>query len=265
MIPRQWILSALIVWHVTAVLIRALPDPGQLPGFAPSQPTEGWRGVVTTGLDAVGLAVVPVTRSLADAVRTIRPPVDAYIRLTGVSQAWGMFSNPPRVDQYLRVRYYVRPHEGRPWMATQLVWPAHREYQVRLLQSFRDSYLDKAFSVATDLFHQRRKPAQLRPDTRPEELPDDLAPIARYYSRIFAQRLPPGERIVRTEVWTGEAPNTPPGRERDEQALNRRRAVLQAYYEGVVEERFRVRPYPPYHGGEREADIYWLLEYFEES
>ena len=151
-------------------------------------------------------------------------------------------------------------------MATQLVLPAHREDQVRLVQSFRDSYLDKAFAVALADFQAHRKPALIRPDTRSEELPDDLAPIARYYARIVAQHLrSPGDRIVRTEVWAGEAPNTPPGREYDEQVLNIRRAVLQVYYEGVVEQRLNVPPYPPYHGAEREADIRWLLEYFEES
>ena len=95
---------------------------------------------------------------------------------------------------------------------------------------------------------------------------NDLAPIARYYSRLFAQRLrSSGDHVVRTEVWSGEAPNTPPGQPRDEQMLNNRRAVLQAYYEGVVEERVAVPPYSPYHGAENEADIHWVLEYFEES
>jgi hypothetical protein len=72
-------------------------------------------------------------------------------------------------------------------------------------------------------------------------------------------------RIVRTEVWFGAAPNTPPGQQRDEQVLNARRAVLLGYYEGVIEERVFVPPYPPYHAAQREADIEWLLEYFEES
>ena len=88
----------------------------------------------------------------------------------------------------------------------------------------------------------------------------------RYYARIVAQHVrSPGDRIVRTEVWTGEAPNMPPGREPDEQVRDARRAVLQEYYQGVIEQRLDVPPSPPYYVGEKEADIQWVLEYFEES
>ena len=266
MTPRQWLLSVLIAWHMTAVFLGALPDPNALPGFERAQPATGWLGAVTTGLDAAGAAWAPVPRALGWLVRPLRPPFSAYIRMTGLGQSWAMFSNPPRVDQYLRVRYYIQPASGREWMATQLVLPAHREDEVRLAQAYRDSYLDKAFAVALAGFQTNRKRTLIRPGTRSEELPDELAPIARYYRRVFAQHLrSPGDRIVRTEVWSGEAPNTPPGHEPDMQVLNRRRAVLQDYYEGVVEQRLDVPPHPPYHGAENQADIHWLLEYFEES
>jgi hypothetical protein len=222
--------------------------------------------VVTAAADAVAAALVPVPHFLGRAVRPLRPPFDVYIRMTGQLQTWAMFANPPRVDEYLRVRYYVRQKEGRLWMATQLLSPSHREDQVRLVQSFRDSYLDKAFAVALAEFRAHRQPALVRSNTRPEELPDDLAPIARYYTRVFAQRLRlPADRVVRTEVWAGSAANTPPGRQPDEQFLRLRRDVLRGYYEGPVERGLNVTTYPPYHGLEREADIDWLLEYFEES
>src|SRR5262245_61831684 len=113
MTRRQWLLSALIVWHVTAVLIQALPDPGALPVFGPARPGRGWTGVVTAATDAVAAAWVPGAHFLGRAMHPLRPPFDVYIRMTWQLQTWAMFSNPPRVDEYLRVRYYVRQKEGR--------------------------------------------------------------------------------------------------------------------------------------------------------
>jgi hypothetical protein len=266
MTGRQWILSGLIVWHVSAVLLRAIPDPGALPPFVPVQRTDGWRGAVTALVDSAAAAWAPVPQAVGSLLRPLRKPFDFYTTLTAQGQSWAMFSNPPVVDEYLRVRYYVLPSSGRLWMATQLVWPAHPEYRVRLLQSFRDSYLDKIFSVASSEFYAHRKRDLIRPDTRPQELPDDLAPIARYYSRVFAKQLRNrGDRVVRTEVWVGTAPNAPPGHRLPEAVLHARRVLLEEYYDGIVEQRFNVPPYPPYHGVEQETDIKWLLEYYEES
>lgn len=267
MTPRQWLLSGLIVWHVTAVLLRATPDPAAQPPFVPAHPGTGWQGVVIAGMDAAGAAWAPAARAIGSLVRPLRPPFDLYIRVTGQTQTWAMFANPPRVDQYLRVRHYVQTSNGQWWMATQLVLPSHREDQVRLVQSFRDSYLDKALAVARDELYAHRTPALLGPDTRPDALPDDLVPIARYYARTFAQQHlgSSGDRVVRTEVWAGTAPNTPPGGTRDEGMRNTRRAVLREYYKGAVAQRLHDPSYPPYHAAEREVDIDWRLEYFEES
>ena len=175
-----------------------------------------------------------------------------------------MFWDPPRFDRYWRARYYIEQPGGRAWMATELIGPAHREDQVRLFQSYRDSYSDKAFEIAFDEFVKRRNPALIAPGTRFQDLPDDLAPIARFFGRRFASRLTGGERIVRTEIWVGTAGNKPFGDPVDATALLERRATLLGYTEGPVEERLAVRPYPPYHGVEREGDIDWLLEYYEQ-
>jgi hypothetical protein len=43
-----------------------------------------------------------------------------------------------------------------------------------------------------------------------------------------------------------------------------RAAALESYYDGPIEQRIDVAPDPPYHAGEHEADITWLLEYYEE-
>lgn len=217
--------SAFIVWHLTAIAIASIPSAPRL------------------------------------------GPVRAYLSVTGLAQEWAMFSNPPREDRYWRVRYYIQPTEGRRWIATELIGPAHREDQVRLARSFRASYQDKALELAFEQFVRRRQPGAIRPDTAPGELPDALAPIGRYFARRFAAAnlSGTGGRIVRTEVWVGSAANKPVGSPVEQQGLLERRVALLEYADGPIANRRRVPPYPPYHGVEQEADIEWVLEYFEES
>jgi hypothetical protein len=200
----------------------------------------------------------------------LRPVIDIYISLTGLGQRWSMFWSPPTVDQYLRVRYYIGSDgsrgstDGPVWMATELVLPAHREDQIRTFQSFRDSYRDKAMAIALDDFYQHRPRELVRPDTTSGELPDDLAPIARYFARQFERNhLQPPERIVRTEVWYGSVSNPDRGSSLDSRVYEERRETVRSYHEAPVENHLNVPPYPPYHAGEQESDISWLLEYFE--
>jgi hypothetical protein len=149
---------------------------------------------------------------------------------------------------------------------SELVSPALREDRLRLVESYRASYQDKAIAIALGAFHTRRKKELIAPETRSEQLPDDLVPIGRYFARKYARRWLEGSgaRIVRTEVWVGKAISPGLGVPRDEASHKQRSVALQAYYEGPIEERLHVPPYPPYHGGENEADIQWLLEYYEE-
>jgi hypothetical protein len=195
----------------------------------------------------------------------LRPAVSFYMRLTGLAQNWAMFSNPPTTAQYMRLRYYVQPSNGRTWVATELVLPANREDRVRIVQSFRDSYRDKALAIASGRFYERRNQALVAPETRPEQLPNDLAPVLRYFAREFARtRLSPEDAIVRAELWMGNAPIAPLGTAPDASMRLERAVVLQSYYDGPVVQRLRIPDYPPYHGVDREADISWVLEYYEE-
>ena len=220
---------------------------------------------VTLALDAAAWVVEGVESGIWRLTRPLHPAINSYLRTTGLGQNWAMFASPPTSAQYMRVRYYVRPHEGRAWVATELVLPANREDRVRTVQSFRDSYRDKALAVALGRFYDGRKTALIAPGTRPEQLPKDLAPVARYFARDFARtHLTSDDAIVRTEVWVGTAPIPPLGKELDEADRLERAVVLQNYYDGPVEQRIDVPEYPPYHAGAREADISWLLEYFEE-
>jgi hypothetical protein len=249
----RWAVSLLIVWHLVAIVIAAIPRPTR-PADEPSLPGRAAR--------AAAALAAPLHAS-----RALQTPVNAYIGVLGLGQRWTMFSSPPKDDEYVRVRYYIGSSSSlqRPaWTATELVMPAHREDRVRVLQSFRDSYRDKAIANALGNFYRRRPAHLVRPDTLPGALPDDLAPIARYFARSFADRyLEPGETVVRTEVWVGSAAMSPPGSPAAVDDAEWRQSVLRGYYEGPVENRYRVPPYPPYHGAEQEADIRWVLEYFE--
>ena len=274
MLRRRVAVLLLIAAHLTALVIGAIPAPRDLsdparPETRGVEPLSAWA---TPRLDAIAAAAGTVHRALWSLTSPLRPVVSAYLGATGLGQQWAMFWNPSLSDQYLRVRYYVgdEPPGTRParaaWLATELVLPAHREDRLRLLASFHDSYRDKAVEIAMNTFSRKRARTLVRPDTRPAELPDSLAPVARYFARRFARaHLTGGERLVRVEVWSGTAPNPPFGSAATRIAVAERQARLGGYYDGPVVRRLGPMTYPPYHAEEDEADIQWVLEYFEES
>ena len=170
----------------------------------------------------------------------------------------------------LRARYYVgsttTPQPGAPlWVATELIFPIHEEDAARGLRSYRIKHRDKAMQNAIAAFHRRRDDRLIQPGTGPEELPNDLVPIARYFARRFQRNhLLPHERIVRTEIWQGIAANPPRLAPDRSDTHERRLTVLRRYHEGPIEQRVAVRAaYPVYHAGDQEADIRWVLDYFE--
>ncbi len=270
---RRRLLSAFVVWHLTAIVLGAIPPPDRVsaPSARPYLGTLGPAGSrVTHGFDTLASVILPITNGVWWVTRPLHRAANSYRALTGLGQGWGMFSNPPKGDQYVRTRYYIQPgteaSEGRRWIASELVMPAHREDRVRLVRSYRDSYQDKAIAIALETFYRRRAPALIRPETRSDALPNDLAPIGRYFARRFERRVLAGtaERIIRTEVWVGNAASPEPGGRIDPAMRLARLAALEPYYEGPLEERLTVPPFPPYHAGEQEADIQWVLEYFEQ-
>lgn len=266
---RRLLVTVFLAWHLFAIFVAALPAESRRTQFSERDPASALNPVfyrITLALDAVARAADMVESGILRATRPVRRVIGSYVRITGLSQTWSMFANAPTFAQYLRVRYYVESPAHRQWMATELVLPSHREDGVRTFQSFRDSYRDKALGIAIGRFYSHRKTNMIDPGTRPEQLPTDLAPVARYFSREFSRaHLAPGERVRRVEVWVGTAPIPPVGTAADPDARLERAVALSTYYEGPIEQRINVPPDPPYHGGEREADITWLLEYFEES
>jgi hypothetical protein len=263
-VPKSVLLSLFLAWHLLAIALGALPDPNVLTKVEPrTVPVSG----LTRALDAVAARFAVVPSTLWYVTAPVRYVAGHYLRVTGVGQKWMMFANPPRYDEYMRVRYYVAGEEApQPrWMATELIMPTGREDGLRLFRSFRDSYQDKAYATALERFYAKRGAALMEPNTPSEALPDDLAPVSRYFARRFARALPPGERVVRTELWYGRAWNRAPGASIDPEAYAERRAALLEYYDGPIENRFRLEPYPQYHTMEAQGDLQWVLDYFEES
>jgi hypothetical protein len=265
---RRRAIALFLAWHLFAISVAALPPPNRLSHFPQRDPSSALNPVfyrITLALDGVARVTELVESGRWRATRPLHRAINYYLRLTGLGQTWSMFANPPTYAQYMRVRYYVKSPSGRTWVATELVWPTNREDRVRTLQSFRDSYRDKALSVAVARFYDRRKDELIQPETKPEQLPTDLAPVGRYFAREFARaHVKDGERITRVEVWAAKAPIAPLGTAPDEEARLDRAVALQAYYEGAIEQRINVPPIPPYHAAESEADINWILEYYEE-
>jgi hypothetical protein len=269
-------LSVLLTWHVAALGIAAVPSPvvNPLPPVALSRHIVDDRiaAVLAPALDAALEIFAPVPRTIARVTRPVRTVVDVYLDAFHLPQSWNMFSNPPTVDQYMRVRYYVGPEQvsgmpSRPtWVATELVLPANREDQVRTFQSFRDSSRDKALSIALDDFDRAFDRIVDRTGKVPQDLPDDLAPIGRYFSRKFEHdRLAADEHVVRTEVWYGVARNPARGIALEPSVVEARLAVLRAYYMGPLRASVPASTHLGYGSIDKEVDITWMLKYFEEQ
>src|SRR5262245_44742221 len=140
---RRIALIAFVVWHLVAITLDALPPQDQLSNFparTASSPLGPWGDSITAGFDSFARVMVLIPKALWWVSTPIRPLATWYRRVTSLGQSWAMFSDPPHADRYMRTRYYIQPRQGRQWMATELVMPAHREDRVRLLQSYRDSY-----------------------------------------------------------------------------------------------------------------------------
>lgn len=266
----RWAVTLLLAWHITAMVADAVPAPADVPLVESIRHPTGdpVRGRVTPILDILTANLARVHQAIWPAVSLTRQLTDRYMEGLGLKQRWRMFSNPPRYDEYLRVRYYVAVGPGDDtgvWIANELVLPAHREDRIRTFQSFRDSYRDKALVIALGRFHGSPEVANGEATERHEA----LAPVARYFARRFvrARLAGDGDRLLRVELWHGIAESG----SRASGPLSERRARMSArltelseYYHGPVEMSLRGGPYPAYQGTEQESDIFWTLDYIEE-
>lgn len=267
MSPSRWVVSALLVCHLAALAIGAIPDPEQVAPVGPArQPTRNWlAATLTPALDSGAALFRRVHVACWHATAPFRALAVWYVGLTGLSQRWRMFMNPPTYDEYLQARYYVGRGSRAEWVAGEIIFPAHREDRVRAFQSFRDSYTDKAIAIALADFLKARDAADRVANgtaASGHDLPRDLGPVVGHFAGRFAARhLLPHEHVLRTEVWRGRVPNPPPGSRTDPAVTDARRAVLRRYYEGPVEERPFLGGYAPIGAAQPEADVVWVLEY----
>ena len=263
------VVSYLLLWHLTAVILGFVPQPGSVPAVDPARRAidDPVAARVTPVLDRAAMALVRLPPVVWGAGRQLLLVAHAYLRLVGLGQQWSMFWIPPMQDQYVRLRYFVGP-DGRgdrpSWTAMQLVFPVIHDDEPRLIRSYWAKPRDKAVFAALSAFLESRAQGLVRRDTRPEELPQDLTPVLRYFTREFEREyLVDGERVLRSEVWFGVADVPPRGSRTEQGVVEQRLRTLHVYYEGPIENRLRVPEYPPYHASAREADIHWVLEYFE--
>ena len=259
----QWLISVLLVCHLSGLVIGAIPRPGELLRVQPPRHPDRnpLAALLTPPLDAAAAAFIPVHDATWRLTTPLRTLSEWYVGLTGLGQRWRMFMNPPTYDEYLKARFHIRQtgadHEI--WTASQLVFPSHREDRVRLLQSFRDSYTDKAIAIALADFVNTRTAVAF--DDSTADPSTRLDPLARHFAADFARRhLRPDQQVVGTELWRARVPNPAPGTPAAADAAARRQTLLRRYYDGPVEDRSRPRPLAL---GTTvvEEELRWVLEY----
>ena len=265
MTRRQWLVSAFLVWHLAAVLSAVVPSPSVV-GSPPrdvSPATDNWLVARTASSLDVGARVMHgVMAGAWRVVAPVRTLTSGYLNVLGFDEYWTMFASPVKGDQYLRVRYFVAASaaEGSR-TATELVFPAWPEYEVRTVGAFRGSYQDRAMNTMLEHFHEAR--AQQSQRSRPASPPAASAyiPLATYFSHRYQRdRMSRDQHLVRVEIWHGVAPNPLPG------SLSvpspERMNLLRDYHSGLIDALGSASPAAP-GATEREADIVWTLEFTE--
>jgi hypothetical protein len=270
MTRSRWLLSVAFIAHLAAIGLGSVPPPDILDRSAPGHLSDSAIvAAVSPLLDSAAARIYRIHTAIWDVTAPVRGAADAYLGMFRLQQTWSMFWNPPVVDKYLRIRYYVsaRTPDGAVtlpiWTAMELVLPIDREDRIRPLHRYGNVSGNKAIATAIDAFQQRRRRTELATGPGRAPLPDDLSPVLRYFANEFQRGLPATERVTRAEAWYGSVRNPRPGspdasRQRD------RRLALSRYYDGPVEDREPIRSYPYVGTTQQESDILWVLEYVED-
>lgn len=257
---HTWIVL-LSIWHLTAITVESIPPPSE---DREAISTEGipqiWPAA-TLGpmLDTADSVWEAGVRRLWNVTGPIRRLTRAYTRTIGLEQRWNMFSEPPESDQYVHMRYYVRTAtEDSLRVDRELIFPARREDRFRPFNA--SYYKEKAVRNARQRFF--RALGSTNP-SRLADLPRDLAPIVRYYTDRRRRTVPPGDTIVRAELWVGSAPVEPPGGGQAPLQMERL-DVLRDYYDGSSSFWVPAGTRPRVGSSSREADITWTFLFVEQ-
>ena len=190
MFQIRWFLSLLLAWHVVAIAVAAMPPPDRLNAIGPARQVEGnaLQRSLTPVLDRAALSYWHAHATIWQSLARLRPAATRYARALGLRHDWNMFANPGRHDQYVRIRYFVESAPGSPLRITEeLIFPAHPEYEPRLLASYGVKHRDKAIDSAMENFHEGTSRLARRRGASAAEQPDDLSPVLRYFVRQFEQ------------------------------------------------------------------------------
>ena len=257
---ERWILSLLIVYHLVAVTLAALPTRDALDRFNETRlvrPT-----VLPTVLDALAAVAHDAEMALMSGSSPLRLMTRPYIQ-AGLRQRWNMFSNPGTDDRYMRVDYYYEAADSASdvMVVRELVFPAEDETRVRFVHRFRD----KAIFNALETYFLRRDRVEAR-ESSVSDARGALVPVAQHFTRQFRlSRLPPGSRMIRTEIWYGLAPIPFPGAELADRDLLMRLTALDRYRDATVPPQRGALAPPEIGATQREADITWMLVDVEEG
>jgi hypothetical protein len=239
-------------------VVASLPDADELNAEQPRRliHNDTISAAVAPALDRSAAWLRAIEPRIVNAVKPLRVLADLY-NSVGLRQTWNMFSNPVTADQYVRVDHYVESTASpQPvHVFRELALPAQRQDQVRLVHKFRDKAVLnalEAFSIARAHGEENNQPP-----------PRDLQPLVRYFRNRFERDyLKADERIVRTDVWYGQAAIPPPGARLTPEQRESRLAALATYWHGASEIPASI-PLKP--GAlQREDAIVWRLEYIDQ-
>ena len=263
---RAFVTSLLIVFHLIAISLAAIPDRTADPSVEPPPRLD---------TDPVAIALTPAVRQLARQLastetmllqwaRPVQAVTQRYVDI-GLPQSWNMFSEPTTNSRFVRFDWYVRDrgNPGTVRVFRELVLPSLPEGQTRLWYSARD----KAISVAVRsyLFVDDRDKSSGRSGDPALTRGPHIAPVVRYFHRRFlTARGLAAEQIVRTEIWRGVAPIPPPSDLSRPSNLEQRRQILAKYRDPQptqVSSLVSSEMWTTY----SEADIVWQLIYMNEQ
>jgi hypothetical protein len=195
------LISALIAAHLAALLVVAIPSPGDAgvqpprPGIASPVPA------LSRTLDAVAESAAVVERAAWQVTTPLRYAAKQYESLLVMQQRWDMFANPIRSDWHARVVYRIRRADGSVTSEEERVFP-NGALGWKFVAAYRASFLDKAFSSAVQSYQGLA--AKTTSQTPTPEMAAVFEPFTRYFTSCRVQRgLPDGQTIVATEFWWG--------------------------------------------------------------
>lgn len=256
----QWLISALLVWFVTALLVAAIPRPDALPSAQAMQNAPAPNTFLARQLSRLATSAYALCGVLWRWSAPVRPVTSEVLARYGLAQRWDMFAAPPRHVDYVRARYYLQSGvAARSTLSySELIFPELPQNKVRLVRSFSALHRDQVIMAIITRYH---------PGSEIEAASDEYRSALRSVARYFAERyqrkwLKPTDRIVRVELWHGAAGIAAPPDAVVQDA--ERLTTLVDYYASPIERRIPQSAFPQVSAREQEGDIGWILEFVED-